>query len=228
VLYDRSLSEAHGLVCGANERDAHYAGFYPERDIGEIQYHDFSKIRTGGICPKCGKADIRISRGIEVGNIFQLGDKYTKPMNMTYDAADGAVLNPLMGCYGIGVGRLAAAVCEMHHDENGPVWPASVAPWQVEICCVRADQEGVRACADALYVTLTAEGIEVLYDDRPVSAGVMFSDADLFGIPLRVIVSPRNYLNGEVEIVSRDKAIRKLAPAQDALEAVRGMLAELK
>jgi prolyl-tRNA synthetase len=133
-----------------------------------------------------------------------------------------------MGCYGIGVGRLAAAVCEMHHDENGPVWPASVAPWQVEICCVRADQEGVRACADALYVTLTAEGIEVLYDDRPVSAGVMFSDADLFGIPLRVIVSPRNYLNGEVEIVSRDKAMRKLAPAQDALEAVRGLLAELK
>ncbi len=227
VLFDRSLSGARDLICGANERDAHYTGFYPERDVGQITYRDFSKIRTGGICPRCGKAGIRISRGIEVGNIFQLGDKYTKPMNMTYDAADGTVLNPLMGCYGIGIGRLAAAVCEMHHDGNGPVWPVSVAPWQVEICCVRADQEDVRACADDLYETLTAGGIEVLYDDRAVSAGVMFSEADLFGIPLRVIVSPRNQLNGEVEIVSRDKAVRKLVAVQDAAKAVRAMVAEL-
>lgn len=227
VLFDRSLSGANDLICGANEKDAHYMGFNPERDLGKMEYRDFSKIRAGGICPKCGKAGVRISRGIEVGNIFQLGDKYTKPMNMTYDAADGSVLHPLMGCYGIGVGRLAAAVCEMHHDGNGPVWPVSIAPWPVEICCVRADQEDVRSCADSLYETLTAAGFEVLYDDRPVSAGVMFSDADLFGIPLRVIVSPRNMMNNEVEIVSRDKAVRKMVAADDAAEAVCGMVAEL-
>lgn len=228
VLYDHSLRGASDLVCGANEKDAHYAGFCPERDTVKAEFRDFSKIRPGGICPKCGKAGVRISRGIEVGNIFQLGDKYTKPMNMTYDAGDGTVKYPIMGCYGIGVGRLAAAVCEMHHDENGPAWPVSIAPWQAEICCVRADQTDVRACADALYEKLTAAGMEVLYDDRAVSAGVMFSDADLLGIPLRVIVSPRNLLNGEVEIISRDKSARKLTAVHDAVEAVRGMVAELK
>lgn len=224
VLYDRSLCGQHNLVCGANEMDAHYAGFSPERDVGAFECRDFSKARAGGICPQCGKAGIQISRGIEVGNIFQLGDKYTKPMNMTYDDADGAVKHPVMGCYGIGVGRLAAAVCEARHDENGPMWPMSIAPWQVEICCVRSDQADVRACADMLYEALIASGVEVLYDDRAVSAGVMFSDADLFGIPLRVIVSPRNQVHGKVEIVSRDKAVRELIAVQDAVEAIRNML----
>jgi prolyl-tRNA synthetase len=129
-----------------------------------------------------------------------------------------------MGCYGIGVGRLAAAVCEARHDENGPVWPMAIAPWQVEVCCVRADQEDVRVCADRLYEALTAAGVEVLYDDRAVSAGVMFSDADLFGIPLRVIVSPRNKAQGKVEIVSRDKAVQELAAIHDAAETIRDML----
>lgn len=224
VLYDRSLLGRRHLACGANEPDAHFVGLSLERDMGALAYRDFSKAREGGICPKCGKAGIQIARGIEVGNIFQLGDKYTKPMHMTYDDADGAVKHPLMGCYGIGVGRLASAVCEAHHDENGPVWPMSVAPWQVEICCVRADQEDVRACADTLYEALTAAGIQVLYDDRAVSAGVMFSDADLFGIPLRVIVSPRNQAHGQVEIVSRDKAVRELAAIHDAVDVLRNML----
>ncbi len=225
VLYDRSLMDAKNLVCGANEPDAHYMGFYPARDMGEIAYSDFSKIRAGGICPHCGKPGIRISRGIEVGNIFQLGDKYTRPMNMTYDDGNGSVKHPLMGCYGIGVGRLAAAVCEEHHDENGPVWPMSIAPWQVEICCVRADQGEVRFGADKLYEELTKLGIKVLYDDRAVSAGVMFSDADLFGIPLRVIMSPRNQMNGKLEIVSRDKAARDLMELNGAAEVIRDIVA---
>lgn len=224
MLYDRSLCGARNLVCGANEPDAHYVGFTPDRDMKNGQYHDFSKAREGGICPQCGKKGIRISRGIEVGNIFQLGDKYTKPMNMTYDDADGTVKHPLMGCYGIGVGRLAAAVCEEHHDGNGPVWPKAVAPWQAEICCVRADQAEVRECADMLYHALTAEKVEVLYDDRLVSAGVMFSDADLFGIPLRVIVSPRNLIKKEVEIVSRDKTLQKPVAVTDAVKAIRDLL----
>ena len=224
VLYDHSLRGAQNLVCGANEKDAHYTGFSLERDMGTLAYNDFSKARAGGICPQCKNASIQIVRGIEVGNIFQLGDKYTKPMNMTYDDADGTVKHPIMGCYGIGVGRLAAAVCEKHHDENGPVWPNTIAPWQVMILSMRADQQDVSACADGLYEALTAAGIEVLYDDREVSAGVMFSDADLFGIPLRVIVSPRNLLNGMVEIVSRDKALRKLTVIHDALSVIRNLL----
>jgi len=224
VLYDRSLKGRHNLVCGANERNAHLTGFCAERDIGILEYGDYSKARAGGTCPQCLHAGIQISRGIEVGNIFQLGDKYTKPMNMTYDDSDGVVKYPVMGCYGIGVGRLAAAVCEKHHDENGPIWPISIAPWQVELCCVRSDQEDVRACADMLYEALMTAGIDVLYDDRSVSAGVMFSDADLFGIPLRVIVSPRNQAHGRVEIVSRDKAVKEMAAIDDVVRAIQDLI----
>lgn len=150
---------------------------------------------------------ITVSRGIEVGNIFQLGTKYTKSMGMTYLDQNGASQYPIMGCYGIGVGRLAASVCEAHHDDYGPIWPISIAPWQVHICCVRSDNAEAHELADQLYDYLQKQGIEVLYDDRHVSAGVMFSDADLLGVPVRVIVSPRNLKEGCCELVTRDKSV---------------------
>lgn len=121
VLYDRSLENRNNLSCGANEDEYHYKGLDMQRDVPDAEYHDFAKAYEGGICPKCGKKTIRISRGIEVGNIFQLGDKYTKAMKMTYVDQNGESKTPIMGCYGIGVGRLAAAVCEAHHDEYGPI-----------------------------------------------------------------------------------------------------------
>ena len=122
VIYDSSLKGIQYLTCGANEENYHYKGLNILRDLGEVEYVDVSKIKTGGICPCCGKKTIQVKRGIEVGNIFQLGTKYTKSMNMTYTDADGSVKYPVMGCYGIGVGRLAASVCEARHDENGPIW----------------------------------------------------------------------------------------------------------
>ena len=192
VLYDKSLEGRNNLSCGANEAEHHYKGLDMERDVPNAEYHDFAKIQEGGICPKCGKKTVKISRGIEVGNIFQLGTKYTKSMNMTYVDANGESKTPIMGCYGIGVGRLAASVCEAHHDEYGPIWPKAIAPWQVHLCAVRVDDEEVRAYADKLYEDLQNAGIEVIYDDRSVRAGVMFADADLLGIPLRIIVSPKN------------------------------------
>jgi prolyl-tRNA synthetase len=112
-----------------------------------------------------------------------------------------------MGCYGIGVGRLAASVCEAHHDDWGPIWPMSIAPWQVHICCLRSDDEETRKVADSLYEDLQNQGLEVIYDDRKVRPGVMFSDADLLGVPVRVIVSPKNLANGECELVTRDKSV---------------------
>ena len=128
MIYDKSLQGTNNLSCGANEDEYHYTGLCMERDIPDAEYVDVAKITEGGICPKCGKPMIKISRGIEVGNIFQLGTKYTKSMNMTYLDADGQTQTPIMGCYGIGVGRLAASVCEAHHDEYGPIWPMSIAP----------------------------------------------------------------------------------------------------
>lgn len=220
VLFDRSLEGANNLSCGANICEYHYTGLDMKRDAGSTEYHDFAKITEGGSCPHCGKAAIKISRGIEVGNIFQLGTKYTKAMDMTYVAKDGSIQYPVMGCYGIGVGRLAAAVCEAHHDEFGPIWPKEIAPWQIHLCAVRPDHEEVRAYADRLYEELQSRGVEVIYDDRQVSAGIMFSDADLLGVPLRVIVSPRNLKQNILEVASRDKRFSEKIAMEHAVETL--------
>ena len=224
VLYDKSLEGRNNLSCGANEAENHYKGLDMERDVPNAEYHDFAKIQEGGICPKCGKKTVKISRGIEVGNIFQLGTKYTKSMNMTYVDANGESKTPIMGCYGIGVGRLAASVCEAHHDEYGPIWPKAIAPWQVHLCAVRVDDEEVRAYADKLYEDLQNAGIEVIYDDRSVRAGVMFADADLLGIPLRIIVSPKNMKQGVVEVASRDKTLKTQIPLENVMEEIKQYL----
>ena len=224
VLYDKSLERRNNLSCGANEAEHHYKGLDMERDVPNAEYHDFAKIQEGGICPKCGKKTVKISRGIEVGNIFQLGTKYTKSMNMTYVDANGESKTPIMGCYGIGVGRLAASVCEAHHDEYGPIWPKAIAPWQVHLCAVRVDDEEVRAYADKLYEDLQNAGIEVIYDDRSVRAGVMFADADLLGIPLRIIVSPKNMKQGVVEVASRDKTLKTQIPLENVMEEIKQYL----
>ncbi|MBQ8689369.1 MAG: proline--tRNA ligase [Clostridia bacterium] len=226
VLYDKSLKEMNNLACGANEEEYHCTGLDMQRDVPNAEYHDFAKIQEGGICPSCGKHSITISRGIEVGNIFQLGTKYTKSMNMTYTDSEGNTQHPIMGCYGIGVGRLAAAICEVHHDDYGPIWPVSIAPWQVHLCAVRSDDAEVKAYADKLYTELQRKGIEVIYDDRNISAGVMFSDADLLGVPYRVIVSPRNMKQSIVEISSRDKSFKSTAAVDTAAEEIAQIVSE--
>ena len=228
VLYDRSLQNTNNLVCGANQMEYHCTGLDMDRDIGAVEYHDFAKIMEGGICPVCGKHAITVSRGIEVGNIFQLGTKYTKSMGMTYVDQNGKSEHPIMGCYGIGVGRLAAAVCEVHHDEYGPIWPKAIAPWHVHLCAMRVDDPEVRAYADKLYNDLLAAGVEVIYDDRKASAGVMFSDADLLGVPLRVVVSPRNLKQEVLEVSSRDKTLSEKISMENAVETIQKLLAELK
>ena len=227
VLYDKSLENTNNLSCGANKEEYHFTGLDIARDIGEVEYHDFAKIIEGGVCPECGEKAITISRGIEVGNIFQLGTKYTKTMGMTYLDKDGKEQTPIMGCYGIGVGRLAASVCEAHHDEYGPIWPMAIAPWQVHLCAVRSDDEAVRTAADKLYNDLQAAGVEVIYDDRNVRAGVMFSDADLLGVPLRVVVSPRNLEEGVFELSSRDKSISEKLVPENAVARLKELIEQM-
>jgi prolyl-tRNA synthetase len=228
VLFDKSLEGACNLTCGANIPEHHYTGLNIERDCGRVEYHDLAKIKEGGICPQCRKHAISISRGIEVGNIFQLGTKYSEAMNMQYLDKGGNLQFPFMGCYGIGVGRLAASVCEAHHDEYGPIWPISIAPWHVHICCVRADNAETREFADSLYEELLDKNVEVIYDDRSVSAGVMFSDADLLGVPIRVVVSPRNMKDSCCEIVTRDKTVNTKVSLDEAAKAVQDLIDRLK
>ncbi|MDR0531045.1 MAG: proline--tRNA ligase [Oscillospiraceae bacterium] len=227
TIFDRSLRGAKNLATGACEADWHYTGFSPERDVAGIACSDVAKIQEGGVCPQCGKPAIGLKRGVEVGNIFQLGTKYTKAMNMTYLDQNGKPQYPIMGCYGIGTGRLMASVCEARHDAYGPVWPMSIAPWQVEICALRAQEPGVAAAADALYAALESAGIEVLYDDRKVSAGVMFSDADLLGVPVRAIISPKTLERGVVELKTRDKTLQKEIALEHAAQEIAALVKEL-
>ena len=148
-------------------------------------------------------------------------------MGMTYDDPNGNRVNPIMGCYGIGVGRLIASVCEVRHDDYGPIWPITIAPWQVEVCALRIDNPAVREAADLLYRELTDAGVEALYDDRPVSAGVLFSDADLLGAPIRVVVSPKTLSRGCFELSARDKSFREDIDPKFAVSEVFRKIAEL-
>lgn len=227
VVYDRSIKDARNLVCGANEEGYHFTGLNMERDVSNAEYADVAKAKEGGICPKCGKHTLSVKNGIEVGNIFQLGRRYTESMGMTYDDEKGNRVSPIMGCYGIGVGRLMASVCEEHHDQYGPIWPITIAPWQIEICALRADKEHVKEEAQRLYDTLNAQSYEVLLDDRTVSAGFMFSDADLLGCPVRIVISPKTLDRGAVEITTRDKSIKEDVAIENAAERAKEIVAEL-
>ncbi len=228
VLFDRSIEGAENLICGANKPEYHLTGFTPARDLSaHVEFVDLSKTQDGFECPSCHKRSLKVSRGIEVGNIFQLGTKYTEAMGMTFDDPNGNRVNPIMGCYGIGVGRLMASVCEVRHDEYGPIWPITIAPWQVEICALRIDNPDVAAEAKRLYKHLKEHNVDVIYDDRSVSAGVMFSDADLLGCPIRVIISPKTLSRGCYELTTRTKSVREDIDPHFAVSSILSQIAEM-
>ena len=227
VVYDASLKGIEAAVCGANKLDTHYTGLNLKRDVGEVEFVDVAKTFAGAVCPECGRPHIQIEKGIEIGNIFQLGTKYTQSMDMTYLDENGERQYPIMGCYGIGVGRLCASICQESHDQYGPIWPMAVAPWQVEVCNLRVDDDAVREAADRLYAELLSCGVEVLYDDRDIRPGAMFADADLFGVPLRAVVSPKSLAAGCIEISARDKSFRENIPVAEAAAWLRDKVIEL-
>jgi prolyl-tRNA synthetase len=208
IVVDPTVASAVSLVTGANEADHHYRNFNFDRDLrGKVAcpviIEDIISVEENDACVECGKP-LNICRGIEIGNIFQLGEKYSKPMNMTFVDDNGRSHNAVMGCYGIGVGRLMASVMEESNDKWGPIWPISIAPYQVHICALNMKNEPkVREVAEAIYQDLQDRGIEVIYDDRDEKAGPQFADADLTGIPLRVVVSPKTVAEDQVEFKIR-------------------------
>jgi prolyl-tRNA synthetase len=203
VIVDRSVAESSNLVTGANEPDYHHRNFNCGRDLPGAEVLDIATVRPGDPCPVTGQPLV-MCRGIEVGNIFQLGTRYTEKMNCTYLDQNGKAQPMVMGCYGIGVGRTMAAVIEQSHDQYGPVWPMSIAPYQVHLVSLNPNQPGVKDYAEALYQELRAAGLEVLYDDRGEKAGFAFADADLIGVPLRLIVSAKTLALNQVEFKTRD------------------------
>lgn len=209
VIYDKSLENHKSIIVGANEKDYHFKGFNLEREMGKVEYIDVAKIKENDSCPNCHNHSLMVSNGIEVGNIFKLGDKYTKTMGMTYLDENGKTNYPVMGCYGIGVGRLLASVLEARATEKAVNWPASIAPFDVHICPIGyGKDENVTKVAKDIYETLEKDKLDVLLDDRNKSAGVKFADSDLIGAPIRITVGAKNLENGnlEIKIVGKDEA----------------------
>ncbi len=203
VFYDLSIKGLNNFVTGANKDEYHFKNVSASRDLQDVKFDDIALVKEGDHCSVCGEK-LTLTRGIEIGNIFQLGTKYTKTMGMKVSMPDGSTMEPIMGCYGIGVGRAIASVIEEKGDEKGIVWPMTIAPWQVHFCPLRLDDENVEVISYELYKKMLDAGIEVLFDDRAVSAGVKLTDSELMGMPIRVVVSPKTIANGTAEITMRE------------------------
>ena len=213
------------FAAGANKADAHYVSLVWGRDAEPTAWADLRVVHGDDPCPRCGNALLE-TRGIEVAHAFMLGTKYSEKMNATFTDEDGANHPFVMGCYGLGIGRTVAAAIEQNHDENGIIWPLPLAPFQVLLMSLNAAKdEAVRQAADDLYGALEAQGVEVLYDDRDERPGVKFNDADLIGIPIRIVVGGKGLAQGTVELSLRRDREKVPVAVSDAvartLELVR-------
>jgi prolyl-tRNA synthetase len=222
VVVDDAIPASPNLVAGANEEGFHLLNVNYGRDFEADIVADIASAGVGSLCPECGSA-MRAERGVEVGNIFKLGTRYSGAFGVSFLDGDGRRKPVVMGCYGIGLGRLLACIAEEHHDENGLVWPISVAPYHVHIV---TDRDG--ELADGLYDTLVTTGVEVLYDDRRESLGAKFKDADLIGVPVRLTLTPRSLENGGVEIKARRRSKSYVVPIEEAAAAVRREISDLE
>ncbi len=208
IIADRSAANLADFVCGANQNDVHYTGVNWSRDCSEPEVFDLRKVEAGDVCARASGEEsddqLNITRGVEVGHIFQLGTKYSEAMNATcLDQNGKAALMP-MGCYGIGVSRIVAAAIEQNHDDRGIIWPSAMAPFQVVITPIGYKKsEDVRTACDNLYTELKALNIDVLLDDRNERPGIMFADADLVGIPHRIVIGDKSLKNQQVEYKKR-------------------------
>lgn len=225
VVADHAVAHVTDGVVGANEADAHYVHAVPGRDFAVLRYADLRNITADDPCPRCG-GTIAFAKGIEVGHVFKLGTKYSEAMGATFLDEEGKERPMIMGCYGIGVTRLVAAIIEQHHDEHGIIWPVSVAPFAVHVVPVNWKNEDQRAAAERLYAALNEAGIEALLDDRDERAGVKFKDADLIGLPLRLTVGGK-VADGLVELKVRATGEQEDVPLEEAVDRVRRRLEEL-
>ena len=201
VYADVSVKDLHNFVVGANEKDYHYINVNIPRDFKPVEFVDFSTAREGDPCPVC-KAPLKETTGLEVGHIFLLGTKYSEAMKAYFVDKDGREKPIIMGCYGIGVSRLMAAAVEQNHDENGIIWPENIAPFKLQILALNIKDSQIKDIAENIYQKAKEKGIEVLYDDRDMSPGAKFKDADLIGIPYRIVVGKKVKEN-KVEIQKR-------------------------
>ncbi len=228
VIVDDSISSSPNLVAGANQTDYHLLNTNYPRDYAADIVTDIAAADEGHACPECG-SPLRVSRGVEVGNIFKLGTRYSDALGCTFLDKDGQQKPVIMGSYGIGVGRLLACVAEEHHDEHGLVWPITVAPFQVHLVLLQGKGTSqAEETADNLYSDLQNTGIEVLYDERDESPGVKFNDADLIGCPVRITVSERALAQGGAEMKLRREADKAIVPLEETVARLRSVIQSLQ
>ena len=221
---DPSITQGRNFVVGANRPDTHMRGANYPRDFQMDLLTDIALAQPGHMCSRCGHT-LEATRGVEVGHIFKLGTFYSEALGAAYLDGEGRQRPIIMGCYGIGIGRLLAAAIEQNHDEKGIIFPAPIAPYQAHVVGLNLADEKVADAADGLYQELWDQGIEVLYDDRPdQTAGVKLNDADLLGLPVRLVVSPRNLRDGMVELKERRSAEARLIPRDQIVEAIGQVL----
>jgi prolyl-tRNA synthetase len=224
MIADSVLQGISGAVSGANEADHHLAGIDQDRDLPRLRFADIRAARAGDACPRCEQGVFEAHRGIEVGNIFYLGTQYSVPMKATFLDSGGQERPAVMGCYGIGITRTAAAAVEQDHDANGIIWPAAIAPAHVHVVPVNWNDESLRSTAESLVTGLEAAGLEVLLDDRDERPGVKFKDADLIGVPLRITVGPKSLARGCVEFKHRRDAQAVELRVEEVVERAAAMI----
>ncbi len=228
IVVDDSIPSSPNLVAGANETDYHLLNTNYPRDYQADIVTDLAAADEGHACLQCG-SPLRMARGVEVGNIFQLGTRYSDALGCTFLDREGQQKPVIMGSYGIGVGRLLACVAEEHHDDHGLIWPVTIAPFQVHLVLLRGKgMPQAEETADSLYTDLQASGIEVLYDDRDESPGVKFNDADLIGLPVRLTVSERALGQGGVEMKLRREPDKVIVPLDETVARVQSVLQSLQ
>ncbi len=223
ILADLDIQEMVNFVTGANEEDTHLINVNIGRDFQPSRFLDIRRFAPGDRCPHCG-GETRLDRGIEVGQTFKLGTKYSKTMGATFLDEQGKEKEIIMGCYGIGVGRTVAAVIEQSYDQNGIIFPMPVAPFQVLLLPVNIKMDLLRETGEQLYQTLSQNGIEVLYDDREETPGVKFKDADLIGIPLRITLGEKNLKKGLAEVKKRKSGEVLLVKKEEVLSKVKELI----
>jgi prolyl-tRNA synthetase len=229
MYVDRSLEGAYNLTCGANKEGYHHFGFKPDRDLKQFKgFHDLRMAKEGDVCARCGKGTYQAFRGIEVGQVFKLGTKYSQAMSCLFSDEAGIERPMVMGCYGIGITRTIAAVIEQNYDADGIIWPWAVAPFHVQLVSLDSTKPDIAAVANQLERDLETAGFEVLHDDRDgLSPGVKFKDADLLGMPLRLTVGSKGLKDGIVELRDRrTKEVMKVKP-DEVVEMVRNLKSKM-
>lgn len=227
LLIDPEVFARAAVVVGANAPDAHVTGVVPIRDLTTGTRVALRLAGSEDPCPRCDAGVLKTSRGIEVGQVFKLGTKYSEPMQAVYLDQDGVSRPVVMGCYGIGVGRTMAAAIEQNHDDAGIIWPVQIAPFQVMLLNLDAQDAQAEETADAVYEALQVEGVEVLYDDTSERAGFKFKDADLLGLPLQVIIGKRSLSQGKIDLKKRVDGTRNSIPIAEVVQAVTQELESL-